>query len=45
MVQQKTYAQWIGEELNCRIADIGEVTIAELEQYDAIIYGETFRQK
>lgn len=35
----KTYAQWIGEELNCRIADVGDVTIDDLEQYDAIIYG------
>lgn len=35
----KTYADWIGEELNCKIADVKEITIDELEQYDAIIYG------
>ena len=35
----KAYANWIGEELNCKIADAKEITIDELEKYDAIIYG------
>mgnify|MGYP003295228709 CR=1 FL=1 len=35
----KTYAEWIGEELHCKTADAKEVTIDELEKYDAIIYG------
>ncbi len=35
----KTYAEWIGEELNCKTADAKEITIDELEKYDAIIYG------
>lgn len=35
----KTYADWIGEELNCRVADAKEITIDELEKYDTIIYG------
>ncbi|MBO7208457.1 MAG: flavodoxin [Clostridia bacterium] len=35
----KTYAEWIGEELNCKTADAKEITIDELEKYDTIIYG------
>lgn len=35
----KTYAEWIGEELHCKVTDAKEVTIEELEQYDTIIYG------
>jgi menaquinone-dependent protoporphyrinogen IX oxidase len=35
----KTYADWIEEELNCKIADAKEITIDELEKYDTIIYG------
>lgn len=35
----KTYAEWIGEELNCRVEDAKEIKINELEKYDTIIYG------
>lgn len=35
----KAYAEWIGEELGCKTADAKEITIEELEKYDAIIYG------
>ena len=35
----KTYADWIGEELNCKVKDAKEVTIDELKNYDTIIYG------
>ena len=35
----KNYADWIGEELNCKVADAKEVTIDELEKYDTIVYG------
>lgn len=35
----KKYADWIGEELNCRVADAKDITIDELEKYDAIVYG------
>ncbi len=35
----KNYADWIGEELNCKVVDAGEITINELEKYDTIIYG------
>ncbi len=35
----KTYADWIGEELNCRVVNAKEITIDELEKYDTIIYG------
>ncbi len=35
----KTYAQWIGEALNCKVADAKDITIDELENYDTIIYG------
>ncbi len=35
----KTYAEWIGEELDCRVVDAKEITIDELEKYDTIIYG------
>lgn len=35
----KTYAEWIGEELNCKAKDAKEVTIDELKNYDTIIYG------
>ena len=35
----KTYAEWIAEELNCKIAEHASVTAADLEKYDTIIYG------
>jgi len=35
----KTYAQWIGEELSCKVADVKDVSLEELENYDAIVYG------
>ena len=35
----KTYAEWIGEALNCEITDAKDVTVKKLEEYDAIIYG------
>ncbi len=35
----KAYAQWIGEELNCRVEDAKKIKIDELEKYDTIIYG------
>ncbi len=35
----KTYAEWIGEELNCKVADAKKIKIDELEKYDTIIYG------
>lgn len=35
----KTYADWIGEELNCCATDAKDITIDELEKYDTIIYG------
>ncbi len=35
----KTYADWIGEELNCSVTDAKDITIDELETYDTIIYG------
>ena len=35
----KQYAQWISEELGCRVAESKEISIEELENYDVIIYG------
>ena len=35
----KNYADWIGEELNCKVTDVKEITINELKKYDTIIYG------
>ena len=35
----KIYADWIGEELNCKVTNVKDITIDELEKYDAIIYG------
>lgn len=35
----KKYAEWIGEELNCKVSDSKDITIDELEKYDTIIYG------
>lgn len=35
----KTYAQWIGEELSCRVSDVADITLQELLEYDNIIYG------
>lgn len=35
----KTYAEWIGEELNCEVAEAKSVTIEQLDKYDTIIYG------
>lgn len=35
----KTYAQWIGNELSCRVSDVKDITVEELVTYDNIIYG------
>lgn len=35
----RQYAQWIAEELSCKVADAKDVTIEELASYDMIIYG------
>lgn len=35
----KTYAEWIAEELRCDVKDAKDVSLDELENYDAIIYG------
>ena len=35
----KQYADWIGEELNCRVTDAKDITAEELQNYDTIIYG------
>ena len=35
----KAYAEWISEELNCRAIDVKTVKIADLTEYDTIIYG------
>ena len=35
----KQYAEWIGEELGCRVAQAKDITAEELESYDTIIYG------
>ena len=35
----KTYAEWISEELGCDVKDAKDVSVEELESYDAIIYG------
>ncbi len=35
----KTYAEWIAQELNCKVTDAKEIKIDELEKYDTIIYG------
>lgn len=35
----KTYAQWISEELNCDVFDAKDITAADLQKYDTIIYG------
>ncbi len=35
----KTYADWIGEELSCRVVEAGEITAEELTDYNAIVYG------
>ncbi len=35
----KTYAQWIGEELSCRVADAKDISFEEIKKYDTIIYG------
>ena len=33
------YAKWIGEELNCKVSKIKEVSIDELLNYDNIVFG------
>lgn len=33
------YARWIAEDLNCAVKDAAQVTVADLAQYDEIIYG------
>ncbi|MBR5508013.1 MAG: flavodoxin [Clostridia bacterium] len=35
----KTYAQWIGDELSCRVSDVKDISLEELSNYDEIIYG------
>ncbi|MCI5621375.1 MAG: flavodoxin domain-containing protein [Lachnospiraceae bacterium] len=35
----KQYAQWLGEALDCPYKSQGEVSDAELKEYDCIIYG------
>ena len=33
------YAKWIGEELNCKVCRISDISIEELKNYDNIIFG------
>lgn len=33
------YAKWIGEELNCKVSKISDVTTEELLNYDNIVFG------
>lgn len=35
----KKYAQWIAEELSCELFDRKSITVADLEQYNTVIYG------
>lgn len=35
----KTYAEWISQELQCPLREVGEVSVSELMEYDTIIYG------
>ncbi len=35
----KQYAQWIGQELGCTVASLDQISKAELNNYDNIIYG------
>ena len=35
----KTYAEWIAEELSCKVVDAKQVKIDDLADYDTIIYG------
>ena len=35
----KKYAKWISEELNCDLKDAKDVSLQELKNYDAIVYG------
>ena len=35
----KTYAEWIANELDCKVADAKEIKIDDLQSYDTIIYG------
>ena len=35
----KKYAQWIAEELCCEAKDAKDVSLAELKEYDTIVYG------
>lgn len=35
----RTYAEWIGEALDCEVVESGHITIDELIKYDTVIYG------
>ncbi len=35
----KTYAEWIGEVLNCPVFDAKKISVEELKEYDSIVYG------
>ena len=35
----KKYAEWIGEELDCNVSDVKNLTIDEALNYDTIVYG------
>ena len=35
----KSYAQWIGEELNCPVIDVKNVNVEDIDKYDTVIYG------
>jgi len=35
----RAYAEWIAEELNCRVTDVKNIKISELAEYDTVIYG------
>lgn len=35
----KSYAEWISQELDCKITDARDITEDELQNYDTIIYG------
>ncbi|MBQ4109962.1 MAG: flavodoxin [Clostridia bacterium] len=35
----RAYAEWIAEELNCRVTDVKNIKISDLAEYDTVIYG------
>lgn len=35
----RTYAEWIGERLDSKVVEVGDITISDLMEYDTIIYG------